>query len=108
MPLCADSDRSGIHRCLFDQDAYWGLGIGAPISSRVPVLAPSIVRLLLGGPISGATLSRFFALHVFVISGSLIAFVGLRLLLVLKHGISRWWYFRSSQAKARRAGSAVP
>src|ERR1700676_3109422 len=52
----------------FDQDAYWGLGIGASISSRVPVLGPWIVNLLLGGPmIAGATLSRFFALHVFVI-----------------------------------------
>jgi ubiquinol-cytochrome c reductase cytochrome b subunit len=54
----------------FDQDAYWGLGIGASISSRIPVLGPWIVNLLLGGPIIGAaTLSRFFALHVFVIPG---------------------------------------
>ena len=75
----------------FDQDAYWGLGIGASISSRVPVLGPWVVNLLLGGPIiAGATLSRFFALHVFVIPGSLIAFVGLHLLLVLKLGINEW------------------
>jgi len=75
----------------FDQDAYWGLGIGASISSRVPLLGPWIVKLLLGGPIiGGATLSRFFALHVFVIPGSLIAFVGLHLLLVLKLGINEW------------------
>src|ERR1700734_1051586 len=75
----------------FDQDAYWGLGIGASISSRIPVLGPWIVNLLLGGPIiAGATLSRFFALHVFVIPGSLIAFVGLHLLLVLKLGINEW------------------
>jgi ubiquinol-cytochrome c reductase cytochrome b subunit len=75
----------------FDQDAYWGLGIGASIASRVPVLGPSIVRLMLGGPIiAGATLSRFFALHVFVIPGLLIAFVGLHLLMVLKLGINEW------------------
>ena len=75
----------------FDQDAYWGLGIGASIASRVPVLGPWIVNLLLGGPIiAGATLSRFFALHVFVIPGSLLAFVGLHLLLVLKLGINEW------------------
>jgi ubiquinol-cytochrome c reductase cytochrome b subunit len=75
----------------FDQDAYWGLGIGASISSRVPVLGPFIVNLLLGGPIiASATLSRFFALHVFVIPGLLIAFVGLHLLLVLKLGINEW------------------
>ena len=52
----------------FDQDAYWGLGIGASIMSRVPVAGPALVRLMLGGPIiAGATLSRFFTLHVFVI-----------------------------------------
>ena len=31
----------------FDQDAYWGLGIGASIASRVPILGPAIVRLML-------------------------------------------------------------
>src|ERR1700758_301079 len=75
----------------FDQDAYWGLGIGASIASRVPVIGPLAVRLMLGGPIiAGATLSRFFALHVFVIPGMLIGFVSLHLLLVLKLGINEW------------------
>jgi ubiquinol-cytochrome c reductase cytochrome b subunit len=75
----------------FDQDAYWGLGIGASIASRVPLAGPAIVKLMLGGPIiAGATLSRFFALHVFVIPGMLIAFVGLHLLMVLKLGINEW------------------
>jgi ubiquinol-cytochrome c reductase cytochrome b subunit len=75
----------------FDQDAYWGLGIGASIASRVPILGPAIVKLMLGGPIiAGATLSRFFALHVFVIPGMLIAFVALHLLMVVKLGINDW------------------
>jgi ubiquinol-cytochrome c reductase cytochrome b subunit len=75
----------------FDQDAYWGLGIGASIASRVPILGPAVVKLMLGGPIiAGATLSRFFALHVFVIPGMLIAFVGLHVLMVLKLGINEW------------------
>ncbi len=75
----------------FDQDAYWGLGIGASIASHVPILGPAIVKLMLGGPIiAGATLSRFFALHVFVIPGMLIGFVCLHLLMVLKLGINEW------------------
>jgi ubiquinol-cytochrome c reductase cytochrome b subunit len=75
----------------FDQDAYWGLGIGASIASRVPVIGPRIVNLMLGGPIiAGATLSRFFALHVFVVPGLLMAFVAVHLLMVLKLGINEW------------------
>src|SRR5271167_4275377 len=75
----------------FDQDAYWGLGIGASITSRFPFVGAYLVHMLLGGPIiAGATLSRFFALHVFLIPGLLIALVSLHLLLVLKCGINEW------------------
>jgi ubiquinol-cytochrome c reductase cytochrome b subunit len=75
----------------FDQDAYWGLGIGASIASRVPVVGPSLVSLLLGGPIiAGATLSRFFALHVFVVPGLVIGFIAVHVLLVLKLGVNEW------------------
>ena len=74
----------------FDQDAYWGLGIGASIAIG-SLIGPWAVNLMLGSPIiAGATLSRFFALHVFVIPGLLIAFVGVHLLMVLKLGVNEW------------------
>ena len=73
----------------WDADAYWGIGVGASMAGRVPVLGPYIVDLLLGGPvIGGDSLSRFFALHVFVIPGLLLAFLAVHLWLVLKRGIS--------------------
>jgi ubiquinol-cytochrome c reductase cytochrome b subunit len=54
-------------------------------------MGPSIVNLMLGGPIiAGATLSRFFALHVFIVPGLLIAFVSVHLLMVIKLGINEW------------------
>ena len=75
----------------FDQDAYWGLGIGASIAGRTPVIGGQIVQLMLGGPIiAGATLTRFFSLHVFVIPCSLIGLVALHLLMVVKLGINEW------------------
>ena len=75
----------------FDQDAYWGLGIGASIMSRVPFVGGGLVHLLLGGPvIAGATLSRFFALHVFVIPGALLLFALMHVWMVLKLGINEW------------------
>src|ERR1700716_865245 len=75
----------------FDQDAYWGLGIGASIASRVPLIGGWLVDMMLGGPIiAGPTLTRFFALHVFVIPGALLALVGLHLWMVLRLSINDW------------------
>lgn len=75
----------------FDQDAYWGLGIGAFITSRVPLIGGALVHFLLGGPvIAGPTLSRFFTLHVFVIPGLLLSLAGLHVWMVLKLGINEW------------------
>src|SRR4051812_33922578 len=75
----------------FDQDAYWGLGIGAAMAGRVPLMGPAIVHMMLGGPIiAGETLSRFFTLHVFVIPGTIIAIVSLHLRLVLTKGINEY------------------
>jgi ubiquinol-cytochrome c reductase cytochrome b subunit len=75
----------------FDQDAYWGLGIGAAIAGRIPFVGGAVVNLLLGGPIiAGSTLTRFFALHVFVIPGLLLAFAGLHIWMVVGLGINDW------------------
>ena len=69
----------------WDQDAYWGLGIGTSI------IGPGAVRGIGAGArccsegrsSPARTLSRFFTLHVFVIPGLLIGLVGLHLWLVL-------------------------
>src|SRR4029450_8918334 len=59
---------------------------GAPCRTAAP-----LVHLLLGGPIiAGRTLSRFFAVHVFVVPGLLIALVGLHIWLVLRLGSHEW------------------
>jgi ubiquinol-cytochrome c reductase cytochrome b subunit len=73
----------------WDPDAYWGLAVGGSMAGRVPVLGPWLVDLLLGGPIiGGAALSRFFALHVFVIPGLLLVFLAAHLWLVIRRGVS--------------------
>ncbi len=75
----------------FDQDAYWGLGIGAAMMGRVPLFGANIVHLMLGGPIiAGETLSRFFTLHVFILPGLIIAVVSMHLRLVLTKGINEY------------------
>jgi ubiquinol-cytochrome c reductase cytochrome b subunit len=73
----------------WDPDAYWGLAVAGSMAGRVPIAGPQIVELLLGGPIIGAgALSRFFALHVFVIPGALLFFLAVHLWLVVRCGIS--------------------
>ncbi len=73
----------------WDPDAYWGLAVAGSMAGRTPVIGPQVVQLVLGGPvIGGDALSRFFALHVFVIPGALLTFLGAHLWLVLTRGIS--------------------
>lgn len=75
----------------FDEDAYWGLGIGAAIMGRVPFLGEQMVNMMLGGPIiASETLSRFFALHVFVLPGGILALVSIHLRMVLTKGINEY------------------
>jgi len=75
----------------FDEDAYWGLGIGMAIAGRVPFVGEQLVHLVLGGPIIGSeTLSRFFSLHVFVLPGAVLALVSLHLRMVLNKGINEY------------------
>ncbi|HQU43059.1 MAG TPA: cytochrome b N-terminal domain-containing protein, partial [Pirellulales bacterium] len=73
----------------WDPDAYWGLAVGGSMAGRAPGMGPQLVHIVLGSVvIGGDTLSRFFALHVFVIPGVLLASLAVHLWLVMKCGIS--------------------
>jgi len=73
----------------WDQNATWSVVVAAEQAGRVPFIGDWLARLILGGnTIGGATLSRFFAIHVFLIPACIFLFVAIHLRLVLRHGIS--------------------
>jgi len=73
----------------WDQNAVWSVVVAAEQTARVPFIGKWLAHLTLGGDtVGGATLTRFFAIHVFIMPALILAFVGLHLWLVLRHGVS--------------------
>jgi quinol---cytochrome c reductase cytochrome b subunit, bacillus type len=73
----------------WDQTAYWATVVGININGTVPILGPFIAQFLQGGTaINADTLPRFYAIHMLLIPGAIIALIGLHLYLVVRLGVS--------------------
>jgi ubiquinol-cytochrome c reductase cytochrome b subunit len=73
----------------WDQDGLWGVVVAAQYAGRVPLIGDAFQRFILGGDtVGGATLSRFFVLHVVIMPLLILALVGVHMGLVLYHGIA--------------------
>ncbi len=72
----------------WDQKGYWATQVATKIAGIVPLIGPSLQRLVVGGNEYGHhTLTRFFALHAGVLPAMLIGFLVLHVALFRKHGI---------------------
>ncbi len=71
----------------WDQDGFWASVVGMKIGSYSPFIGPYVIHFLLGGDVAGpATLSRFFAIHVWLLPAVLAPFIGIHLYLLRRHG----------------------
>lgn len=73
----------------WDQTAYWATVVGININATAPFLGPFIAQFLQGGlQIGPDTLAKFYALHMLVIPGGLMALIGLHMYLVVRLGVT--------------------
>ena len=69
--------------------AYFATKVGTEITGAIPLVGRFLLRLLRGGDeVTGATLTRFYGIHVAVLPGLVMFVLGLHLYLVQKHGMS--------------------
>jgi quinol-cytochrome oxidoreductase complex cytochrome b subunit len=70
--------------------AFFATRVGTEIPGVVPVIGPFLRRLMRGGEdVTGATLTRFYGIHVAILPAIVTVILGLHLYLVQKHGMSR-------------------
>jgi cytochrome b6 len=73
----------------WDEIAFFATAVGTEVAGAFPIVGRALLHLLRGGEdVTGATLARFFALHVVVLPFAALALLGAHLLLVQKHGMS--------------------
>lgn len=73
----------------WNQDAYWAVVVGAAQAARAPLIGEWLTGILFAGQsVGGATLTRFYATHVFMIPAIIFGLLGLHLYLVVRHGVS--------------------
>ncbi len=73
----------------WNQRAFFATTVGTNIAGTVPFIGDFIRRVLLGGDsVSALTLSRFFAIHVWMLPALMILLIAVHLYLVVRIGIS--------------------
>jgi len=72
----------------WDQTAYWATVVGININATGPFVGPFLAQFLQGGLMIGPdTLPKFYALHMLVLPGAIMALIGLHLYLVVRLGV---------------------
>lgn len=69
--------------------SFFATRVGTDVPAQLPGIGPLLSRILRGGDdVTGATLSRFYGIHVAILPAITTVFLGIHLLLVQRHGMS--------------------
>jgi cytochrome b6 len=69
--------------------AYFATKVGTDVAGQLPIVGHELTRILRGGEdVTGATLSRFYGIHVAILPLLMTGILGLHLFLVQKQGMS--------------------
>jgi ubiquinol-cytochrome c reductase cytochrome b subunit len=76
----------------WDQTGYWATKVATGIAGTSPVIGGQLQQVVQGGNEYGnLTLTRFFAIHVFILPGVLIALLVAHVALFRRHGVTPKW-----------------
>jgi len=73
----------------WDELAFFATKVGTDIAGQLPLVGDFLLKLLRGGEdVTGATLSRFFGLHVALLPGIFVVFLTMHLIFIQRQGMS--------------------
>lgn len=92
----------------WDQKAYWATIVAAAIPGDIPIVGDAITNLILGGPVSGFTITRFYAIHMLVLPAMMLLFMVIHIYLVRLHGVSEHKSKKPANPGSDRNDAAEP
>lgn len=76
----------------WDQKAYWATVVGTNVAGTVPIFGGLLLRIVRGGTeLGNMALSRFFAIHTYILPWSLACLAGLHIFLLERSGAGGTW-----------------
>jgi ubiquinol-cytochrome c reductase cytochrome b subunit len=86
----------------WDQTGYWATKVATGIAGSTPLVGDQLQHAVQGGNQYGnLTLTRFFAIHVFILPALMIGLVVLHIALFRKHGVTPKWGKSDDELAAR-------
>jgi ubiquinol-cytochrome c reductase cytochrome b subunit len=90
----------------WDQKAYWATIVGTNVAGTVPVIGGALLKIVRGGAeLGNLTLSRFFAVHTYILPWSLALLAFLHVFLLERAGAGGSW---SAEKRARGSEPLFP